>query len=149
MATINLRDFYPWYTQDEFVEVPDAIAGELFADRRYQKADRRRMYRNKVYSLDAEDGIENAVHAHPSNDPLEVIERKERHCRLCRALNSLPEKQGRRVAAHYLAGKSRREIACAEGVSESAVNAAIEKGLTAMKNYLQNCHGGGCQMASK
>ncbi len=71
---------------------------------------------------------------------------KERYCRLCRALNSLPEIQGRRVEAYYILGKSRKEIANAEGVSESAVNAAIEKRLLAMKKYLKNGTGGGCQM---
>ena len=31
MATINLRDFYPWYQHNEFVDVPDVIAAELMA----------------------------------------------------------------------------------------------------------------------
>jgi len=54
MTTINLRDFYPWYTHDKFVEVSDEIADELFTDKRYQRAHRRRVYRNKAqYSLDA------------------------------------------------------------------------------------------------
>jgi len=35
MATINLRDFYYWYTCDEFIEVSDEVAEELFADKRY------------------------------------------------------------------------------------------------------------------
>jgi len=60
----------------------------------------------------------------------------ERHCRLCRALNSLPEIQGRRVEAHYLLGISRKEIADSEDVTENAVNKSIEKGLRAMKNNL-------------
>ncbi len=34
MVTINLRDFYPWYTHDEFVEVLDEVADELLADKR-------------------------------------------------------------------------------------------------------------------
>ena len=38
MTTINLRDFYPFYTHDEFVEVPEVIAAELIADRRYERA---------------------------------------------------------------------------------------------------------------
>lgn len=35
---------------------------------------------------------------------------KERFCRLCCAINSLPETQGRRVEAHFLLGKSIKEI---------------------------------------
>lgn len=139
MAKINLRDFYPWYTQDEIVDVPDVIAAELFIDRRYHKAHERRVKRNKAqYSLDAEDGIETAAIVHASNSPDAIYEMMEGHCRLCRALNSLPEIQGRRVEAYYILGKSQKEIARAEGVSETAVSKAIEKGLEAMKKYLKN-----------
>lgn len=34
MTTINLREFYPWYIQDEFIEVSDEVAAELRAGRR-------------------------------------------------------------------------------------------------------------------
>ena len=50
-TTINLRDYYYWYTQDEFVEVSDEVAAELQADRRYEKTHERISRRNKVYSL--------------------------------------------------------------------------------------------------
>jgi RNA polymerase sigma-70 factor (ECF subfamily) len=139
MAIINLRDFYPWYTHDEFVDVPDVIAAELFADRRYHKSHERRTKRNKAqYSLDAEDGIETAAVIISTNNPEAVFEMMERHCRLCRALNSLPEIQGRRVDARYILGRTQKEIAEAEGVSEEAVSKAIEKGIAAMKKYLRN-----------
>ena len=56
MATINLRDFYPFYNHDEFVDVPEVIAAQLLAGRRYEKAHDRRTKRNKAqYSLDSED----------------------------------------------------------------------------------------------
>jgi len=139
MATINLRDFYPWYTQDEIVNEPDIIAAELFVDRWYHKAHERRVKRNKAqYSLDAEDGIEASAIIHSTDSPEAVFEMMERHCRLCRALNSLPEIQGRKVEAYYILGKRQTEIAKTEGVSESAVSKAIEKGLEAMKKYLIN-----------
>ena len=148
MATkINLRDFYPWYTQDEFIEVTDEVATELLAAKRYQKTHERQMYRYKAqYSLDVENGIEAAAIVHSTNNPEAILEIKERFCRLCRALNSLPEIQGRRVEAHFLLNMSRKDIAESEGVSESAVNAAIDKGLAAMKKYLKNDHGGGCYL---
>lgn len=137
MVTINLRDFYPWYAHDELVEVPEAVAEELLADKRYHKANRRRVYRNKAqYSLDAGDGLENAA-AFNAMTPYAVMEYKRNFCRLCRALNSLPEKQGRRVEAHYILGKSITEIADAEGVGESAVRDAISRGLENMKKYLK------------
>ena len=38
MTTINLKDFYPWYTQDEYIEVTDEVAAELRADKLYELA---------------------------------------------------------------------------------------------------------------
>jgi len=137
MATINLREFYPWYTHDEIVDVPDVIAAELMAGRRYDYNYKQRVRRNMAfYSLDAEDGIETAV-IYRDRTPWELIEMAEQHCRLCRALNSLPEIQGRRIEAHFILGKSRAEIAEAEGVSENSVNVAIKRGLLAMRKFLQ------------
>jgi len=138
MTTINLREFYPWYTHDEFIEVSDAVAEELLADKRYHKAHTRRVKRNKAqYSLDAGDGIENeAVYRELS--PHQVYELKLKFCRLCMALNSLPEKQGRRIDTHYLCGVSKSDIARAEGIGESAVRDAIERDLRSMKKYLKN-----------
>ena len=136
--TINLRDFYPWYTHDEYVEVPEETAAELFADKRYSQTHERTQRRNKVLSLDAGDGTEAAASIQPSDSPEEVFEMMERHCRLCQALNSLPEIQGRRIEAHYLLGKSQSEIAEAEGVTKGAVSLSITKGLAAMKIFYRN-----------
>jgi RNA polymerase sigma-70 factor (ECF subfamily) len=142
MATINLRDFYPWYTQDEFVEVSDEVAAELCADKRYHKTHERRMRYNKTYLFDAETETDAAAIAHTTDNPEALVLRIEQHCRLCRALNTLPEMQGRRVEAHFLFGKSRKEIAEAEGVSESAVNQSIDRGLRAMKTFLRESENG-------
>jgi len=135
---INLHDFYAWYTQDEFVEVPSEIAEELFADKRYNKTHERTQRRNKVLSLDAADGTEAAAIACNSDNPEAVLEMRERYCRLCQALNSLPEIQGRRIDAHFILGKSQVEIAKAESVSKGAVNHSIDKGLAAMKFFYKN-----------
>lgn len=65
MTTINLKDFYSWYTHDEYIEVPDEVAEELKADKRYEAAYRRRVTRNKAqYSLDCDDGIEYSACLH-------------------------------------------------------------------------------------
>jgi RNA polymerase sigma-70 factor (ECF subfamily) len=149
MAMINLRDFYSWYTHDEFVEVPDVIVGELFADRRYEKAHEKRMRHNKTFLFDSMAEMEAATVTHATNSPEAVLEIKERHCRLCQALNSLPEIQGRRIEAHFLLSMSRKKIAESEGVSESAVNASIEKGLRSMSNYFRNFSVGGCFLPDK
>ena len=144
MTTIDLRDYYYWYTQDEFIEVTDEVAAELYADKRYEQAYNRRTFYNKAhYSLDVDDGIEASAIVCYDDSPERVFNLMERYCDLCRALNSLPELQGRRIEAHYILGMSQREIARAEGVSEEAVSKAIEKGLTAMKKYLEYfCYGG-------
>ena len=58
MTIINLRDFYYWYTQDEYIEVTDDVAEALRASVRYEAAYQRRLSRHKAqYSLDCEDGI--------------------------------------------------------------------------------------------
>ena len=142
-TTINLRDFYSWYNHDVYLEVADEIAVELFSDKRYHKTHARTLRRNKVLSLDTEDGTEAAAIACNSDNPEAVYAFMDMHCRLCCALNSLPEVQGRRIDAHYLLGKSQAEIAKAEGVSKMAVSASIDKGLAAMKIFLKNFHSGG------
>ena len=53
MSTINLRDYYPFYTADCFIEVPDEVADVLAALERAEVALRLRTYRHKAYfSLD-------------------------------------------------------------------------------------------------
>ena len=100
------------------------------------------MRRNKAgHSLDEDNGIETAVISVIGGyipDPETAVCMMERHCSLCCALNSLPEIQGRRVEARYILGKSVKEIAEAEGVSENSVNVAIKHGLVAMRKFLQN-----------
>ena len=49
MTTINLKDFYPWYTHDEYTEVSDEVAEELMASRRREAAHTERARYNKAY----------------------------------------------------------------------------------------------------
>ena len=137
MTTINLKDFYAWYTHDEYIEVSDEVAAELRADKLYETAYQRRVIRNKAqYSLDCDDGIEySAWLSEPT--PQELVERMERFCALWNALNTLPEIQGRRVDACIILGKSYREVAQAEGVNESSVRESVKSGLENMKKYLK------------
>lgn len=137
MTTINLREFYPTYTHDEFVEVTDEVVAELIADKRYEQAHARRMRRNKAtYSLDEENGTDEEVYTVCNMlSPETVLDLMERHCRLCRSLNSLPEIQGRRIEAHYILGISIQDIAKSEGVGERNIRKSITRGLEAMKKY--------------
>lgn len=58
MAIINLRDYYPFYTSDCFMEVSEEVA-EMFKEfDRKEAAYRLRTYRHKAYySLDRDDGL--------------------------------------------------------------------------------------------
>ena len=70
MTTINLKDFYYWYTQDQFIEVSDEVAGVFLVDTRYEMAYQRRLSRHKAqYSLDCEDGIEYSACLHEPTPP--------------------------------------------------------------------------------
>ena len=137
MTTINLKDFYPWYANNEYIEVSDEVAEELMASRRREAAHTERARYNKAYySLDCDDGIEYSACLHEPS-PQELMDRKELFLRLWNALNSLPEIQGRRVDAHLILGKSYRQIAREEGVDKSAVRHSVESGIKQMKKYLQ------------
>ena len=142
MKTINLRDYYPFYTQDTFLEVSDIVAEALAEAERQERNYMRRLFYNKAhYSLDAEDGIETAIETSEMEchilTPEAALNLMERHCRICRALNALPETQGRRIEAYFLLGKSQKEIAKEEGVAKSSVSESIKKGLIAMQEFLK------------
>ena len=138
MTTINLRNYYPWYKHDEYIEVPDEVAEELKADKLYEASYQRQLMRNKAhYSLDCDDGIEyTACLANPT--PQELIERMELFYYLWNALNSLPEVQGRRVEACIILGASYREQARIEGVGKSSIRMSVLYGLENMRKYLKN-----------
>ena len=38
MTSINLKDFYPWYTHDEYIEVSEEVAEVLRTSRRREAA---------------------------------------------------------------------------------------------------------------
>ena len=63
MKKVNLRDLYPdVYKTDHFVEVTEDVQETIRAAERAEDAYDRRMYRYKAhYSLDCDNGIENAV----------------------------------------------------------------------------------------
>ncbi len=137
MTNINLKDFYPWYTHDEYIEVSDEVAEVLLSSRRHEAAYAERVRYNKAfYSLDCDDGIEYTACLHEPT-PQELLDRVELFVRLWNALNSLPEIQGRRVDAHLILGKSFRQIAREEGVDKSAVRRSVDSGIKQMKKYLR------------
>ena len=136
MAKINLRDFYPFYNTDFFIDIPDVVnAALLEAERLERNYIRRRFYNKAYYSLDADDGIEKDI-LFVSLTPYEICERKMTAKQLHAAMASLPDKQRKRIYAHYILGISKLDIARAEGVNESAVRDSIERGLKRLRNTL-------------
>ncbi len=79
MQTINLKQYYPFCKEDIFVEVSDEIVEAFLLDKRAEGARERKMFRYKAfYSLDCNDGIENAAigWAQPSPED-HLIEKEE------------------------------------------------------------------------
>ena len=138
MKTINLKDIYPYYfTEDKWIDVPDELA-QIFveyvrAEETYERTKRRY---NATYSLDCGDGIERDI-LFVSLSPHELYERKLTQEQLHAAIASLPDKQAKRIYAHFFLGMSKTAIARAEGVSKVSVAESIERGLFSIEKFLK------------
>ena len=123
MTTINLRELYPWYTEDAFIEVSDEVAAFLDEDRRLQINYAQYIRDNRAfYSLDAGDGIE--------AEALNLPEQPD-------ALAQLTETQRRRIFLNVVEGKSKTEIAAMEDVHELSIRVAITRGIEKMRDYFK------------
>ena len=109
MKKVNLRDLYPdVYKTDHFVEVTEDVLETIRDSERAEAAYDRRMYRYKAhYSLDCDNGIENAILLKPQ----------------------VP------IYARYYLGMRVGEIAAAEGVDPSRVRDSIRRGLKQLAKY--------------
>ena len=137
MKRINLRELYPFYEYDFFLEVSDKLAELLKLLKLKDHADREyRRFHKAYYSIDAYDGIEKDIILLVLS-PEEIYERKLSNQELYAAINSLPEKQAKRIYAHFFLGMSKAEIARIEGVNKSTVTRSIEQALKSMENFLK------------
>ncbi len=137
MLKINLRDYYPFYQNDCFVDIPVEVAEAMQEFDRKENAHQRRIYRNKAqYSLNQGDGIEHDV-LFVSLSPWEIYERKVTYAQLHAAIAALPDKQAKRIYAHFFLEMSNTAIAEAEGVNEASVRDAIERGLRNIEKFLK------------
>ena len=136
MKKVNLRDLYPdVYKNDHFVEVTEDVLETIRAAERAEAAYDRRMYRYKAhYSLDCDNGIENAVLLKPQT-PEMVLEEKQFQEQVYAAVMKLPEKQAKRIYARYYLGMTVNEIAEVEGVDPSRVWDSIRRGLKQLGKY--------------
>ena len=136
MKKVNLRDLYPdVYKNDHFVEVTEDVLETIRAAERAEAAYDRRMYRYKAhYSLDCDNGIENAILMKPQT-PEMLLEEKQLREQLYAAVMALPEKQAKRIYARYYLGMRVSEIAAAEDVDPSRVRDSIRRGLKQLAKY--------------
>ena len=136
MKKVNLRDLYPdVYKNDHFVEVTEDVLETIQSAERAEAAYDRRMYRYKAhYSLDCDNGIENAVLLKPQT-PEMVLEEKQFQEQVYAAVMKLPEKQAKRIYARYYLGMTVNEIAEVEGVDPSRVRDSIRRGLKQLEKF--------------
>ena len=121
MKKVNLRDLYPdVYKTDHFVEVTEDVLETIRDSERAEAAYDRRMYRYKAhYSLDCDNGIENAILLKPQTPEMFLEEKQLRE----------------QIYARYYLGMRVGEIAAAEGVDPSRVRDSIRRGLKQLAKY--------------
>lgn len=138
MKEINLRDYYPHYATDRFVEVPDEVFAILEDFKRQEESYQRSLRRYKAfYSLDADNGIEKGIlFEQPS--PFELLEQQRMIALLYQGLATLPEKQRQRIYAHYFLGMSKTAIARQEGCDPSSVRDSIKRGLVRLEKFFED-----------
>ena len=140
MATINLRDIYPYYNGDVFVDIPDEVLDVMEDCERKEEAYKRYLRYHKVtLALDADNArhIEADVLDKPKT-PHEIIDGKVTSMLLHQAITQLPDKQAKRIYAHYLLGISKADIALAEGVSVQIVRRSIINGIKSIRKNLMS-----------
>lgn len=137
MKEINLRDYYPFYTNDIIVEVPDEVAGLLREYKLSEAAYTLRTYRHKAYfSLDYDVNVERDV-LNVQLSPLDILEQRYMRELLYKGLATLSEKQRQRIYAHYFLGMSKASIARAEGSSVNSVKDSIRRGLRSLEKFFE------------
>lgn len=117
--------------------MPDEVAEVFITFERMENAYKQRTYYHRAfYTLDCSDGIEQSV-VFRSLTPEEIYERKLTREQLHAAISSLPDKQAKRIYAHYILGISRAEIAKAEGVSKVAVTYSIQRWMRVLSRKIR------------
>lgn len=130
------RFYAALYNHDAFYDVPDEVAELLILFKRREKAQRRRIYRNRAYySLDHDNCIEKqALCLVPSAETMyqSFLERET----LATALSRLTPKQQLRIYQHFALEMNYLQIAKAEGVCESSARRSVDAGIRKLKILL-------------
>lgn len=137
MKRINLKDYYDHISINTYIDIPDEVYDIFETYRKAEQAYQSKLHYHKAYySLDRDDGIEHRA-LFVSLSPDEIYERKLTSDQLHAAIATLPDKQAKRIYAHYFLGMSKTAIAKAEAVSETAIRNSIEKGLRNLEKILK------------
>ena len=136
MITINLKDFYPWYGTDEFIEVPEEVVWEMLADKRYEAAYTKKIKRHKVLSFSDYGDKTQEWCNQTAPDPQRMAEIRELLEQFLEILEALPEIQSRRIRAYIILDMTLSEIALQEEVSIATVQRAIQRGLKKIQKFL-------------
>ena len=136
MITINLKDFYPWYGTDEFIEVPEEVVLEMLADKRYEAAYTKKIKRHKVLSFSDYGDKTQEWCNQTAPDPQHMAEIQELLEQFLDILAALPEIQSRRIRAHIILDMTLSEIALQEEVSIATVQRAIQRGIKKIQKFL-------------
>lgn len=137
MKQINLKDIYPYYTEDQYVmvsdEVADLISEAETAEKSHERKERR--YRATVAYDHLRFCAHNAELIMPS--AADEYERETLGRQMYNALSSIPPVQANRIVAHYIDGKSFHEIAEEEGVKKMTIFVSIRLGMRNLKKILK------------
>lgn len=138
MKKINLRELYPeYYDTNVFVDVPDDVLMVIAEETRAEATAQRKKYRHRAhYSMDCDDGIDQAAVHQPLN-PETILEDSQRRKELLAAIMTLPPKQARRIYARFYLGLDVVEIARKEGVAPANVYASIQHGLSKLRKKIE------------
>lgn len=137
MKEINLRDYYPYYTEDKFIKVPDEVAELLEKYERQEQSYKRMVRRRYTFSpFDFEKDLERLITSTQSS-PCDILVCAHDKSILYKGLISLPEKQLRRLYLHYFLGLSVKQIAEKEGVHRSRIDRSIKAGIRALGNFFE------------
>lgn len=137
MKRVNFKKYYDHITTDTYHDVTDEVFNILEEYRKAEQAYQSRInYHKAYYSLDRDDGIEHSA-LFVSISPDEIYERKLTSEQLHAAVATLPNKQAKRIYAHYFLGMSKAAIAKAEGVSKATIGQSIKAALKSIELFLK------------
>lgn len=137
MQILNLRELYPdVYKTDVYLNVSDEVYAVFPTYKRAEATYQRQVYRYKAqYSLDCDNGIENAV-LQRLPTPEEVFEKKQLYAQIYAAMIDLPGKQAERIFACFFLDLTPMEISRIEGVHVCRIHCSIRKGLKRLQKQI-------------